>query len=222
MNLQFGFLVVLGFVSIIYLITLFFKPGFFQFLLKSCLVPLILAVYLTGAKVLLVPIILALVFAWIGDILLIKISNLVCFRLGLASFLLGHICYIAAMFGFGQPFNIPALIISVAAGVMLGFLIFKMVKPTKEMKIPVIAYEAIILTMAIFALQLFLAQETSLQNAQISYFGILVLAGSICFVASDTSLALVTFRNKPYYVFCMATYIAAQLLITLGFCRVAG
>ena len=217
MDLQFGFLIVLGFVSLIYLITLFFKPTPFQYVLKSCLIPLILAVYLTGANVILLPIVLALVFAWTGDVLLIKISNLLCFRLGLASFLIGHICYIIAMFGFGQPFNIPVLIISAAAGVVLGFFIVKLIKPSKEMKIPVIAYTVIILTMAIFALQLFLAQNISPEAG--FYFGVLVLAGSICFVASDTSLALVTFQNKPYYVFCMATYIAAQLLITLGFCR---
>jgi uncharacterized membrane protein YhhN len=64
--------------------------------------------------------------------------------------------------------------------------------------------------MAVSALQLFLAQG--------ELFGAFVFAGSLCFVASDTMLALVTFRKKPLYVYVMITYIAAQLLITLGFC----
>jgi len=221
MDLHFIFLIVLGIVSLTYLITLFFKPSPFQYILKGCLIPLILAVYLTGANVILVPIILALLFAWAGDILLVKISNLLCFKLGLASFLIGHICYIAAMFKFTQPFNFPVLIIGIVIAAVLGIILFRMIKPAKEMKIPVIAYETAILIMALFALQLFLRQSYSpISPETISYFGIYVLAGSICFVASDTSLALVTFQKKPFYVFCMSTYIAAQFLITLGFCRV--
>ena len=215
MDMHFILLLVLGIVSMIYLGTLFFKPSIFQYILKGCLIPLILAVYITGANIILLPIVLALIFAWIGDVLLIKISNVICFKLGLASFLIGHICYVIAMYKFTQPFNIPVLIISILVAAVAGFFLYKKVKPTDEMKIPVIAYETIILVMALSALQLFFAQDGS-------YFGIFVLAGSLCFVASDTALALVTFQKKPFYVFCMATYIAAQLLITLGFCRVIG
>jgi len=212
MNLHIIFLIILAVVSVVYLTTLFFKASIFQHILKGCLIPLILAVYLTGANIILLPIILALAFAWAGDVLLIKISNLLCFRLGLASFLIGHLCYIIAMSGYAMPFNVPVLIISAAAAAVLAVFLFRVIKPTSEMKIPVIAYETIILIMAIFALQLFLAQGST--------FGIFVLIGSVNFVASDTSLALTTFRNKPYYVFCMTTYIAAQLLIALGFCKV--
>ena len=221
MNLEFAFLIALGIISLIYLITLFYKPTVFQYILKGLLIPLILIVYLTGAKIILLPIVLALVFAWIGDVLLIKISNLLCFRLGLASFLIGHICYIIAMFSYNQPFHVPVLVISAAVAAVLGIIIYKMVKPSKEMKIPVITYEVIILSMALSAIQLFLQQDpaASFPPEMSSTFGILVLAGSVSFVASDTSLAFVTFQKKPYYVFCMATYIAAQLLITLGFCQ---
>jgi len=211
MNIHFVLLIILAVVSLVYLITLFFKESVLQFILKSCLIPLILAVYITGANIIILPIILALVFAWIGDVTLIKINNLVCFRIGLASFLIGHIFYIIAMFKHAMPLHYPAFFISISIGVCLGFLLIKIIKPTAEMKIPVIFYAATILVMAISALQLFLSQG--------GLFGILVFAGSICFVASDTSLAMVTFQKKPYYVFCMATYIAAQLLITLGFCR---
>jgi uncharacterized membrane protein YhhN len=206
------FMVILGVVSLVYLTTLFFKKSVFQFILKGCLMPLVLAVYITGAKTILLTIILALVFAWLGDILLVKISNLLCFRLGLASFLIGHIFYIISMFKFVQQLNVLALIISVIAAAYFGIVIFKYIQPSNDMKIPVIAYETIILIMAIFALQLFLAKG--------GLFGSFVLAGSICFVASDTMLAIETFRKKPLYVPVMITYIAAQLLITLGFCLV--
>jgi len=216
MNMQYIFLGILGIVSVVYLITLFFKDSLLQFILKGCLMPLVLAVYISGAEIIVLPIILALVFAWAGDILLIKISNLLCFRLGLASFLFGHICYIIAMFKYTQPFNIPVLAISILVAACAGFILFKIIKPTSDMKIPVIAYETIILIMAIFAFQLFLANPAGQAG---TLFGIYVLAGSLSFLASDSALALVTFQKKPYYVFCMFTYIAAQLLITLGFCN---
>ncbi|GBU28145.1 YhhN-like protein [Treponema sp. R8-4-B8] len=208
---KFFFLIALGVVSLVYIITLFFKESVFQFILKSCLVPFILAVYISGPNKHLLTIILALVFAWLGDVLLIKINNPFFFKFGLASFLIGHIFYIITMFSYAMPLDhFPILIISVAAAVCYGIIAFKMVKPSPEMKIPVIAYETIILIMVISALQLFLAHG--------SWFGILIFAGSLCFLASDTMLALVTFRKKPLFVYVMITYIAAQLLITLGFC----
>jgi uncharacterized membrane protein YhhN len=206
------FLIALGVVSLVYLVTLFFKESTFQFILKSCLVPIIMAVYIFGPNQILPTIVLALVFAWLGDVLLIKINNPFFFRFGLASFLIGHIFYIITMFTHALPLHIPVLIISVIAAVCYGIITFKMVKPSPEMRIPVIAYETIILIMVISALQLFLAHE--------SWFGTLIFAGSICFIASDTMLALVTFRKKPLFVYVMITYIAAQLLIALGFCLV--
>ena len=118
------------------------------------------------------------------------------------------------MFEFIDQLNILVLVISLLIAGGIGFFLYKRVEPTKEMKIPVIAYETIIMIMALSALQLFLSQG--------SYFGVFVFAGSLCFVASDTALAFVTFKERHYYVFCMATYIAAQFLISFGFSRVIG
>jgi uncharacterized membrane protein YhhN len=212
MELKMVFLVILAVVSVIYLISLFFKFGLFQMILKGCLLPLILAVYIFGAKIILLPVVLALILGWIGDIFLLKIGNVSFFRIGLASFLAGHICYILAMFNYTQPFNITALACGIAVAVVLAFFIFKIVRPNAEMKIPVIFYEMVIFVMAVFAVQLFLAQG--------GYFGAFVLAGSLCFVVSDGMLAFDTFRKKTKYgfFFVMVTYILAQLFIILGFC----
>jgi len=212
-DLKIIFLAILGVVSVVYLVLLFFKQNIFQAVLKGCLLPLIFAVYLSGAKIFIWPVVLGLFFGWLGDIFLIKISVLRFFRLGLAGFFLGHIFYIIAMSEFILPINITALAVSVLTAAVLGILIFKLIRPTKEMKIPVIAYEAIILAMAISAFQLFLAQG--------SLFGGFVLAGSVCFVTSDTILAFNTFRKKTKIriFLVMLTYIAAQLCITLGFCH---
>ena len=210
MELKLLLLIILGAVSLVYLITLFFKDSLLQYILKGCLVPLILAIYIFGANQNILPLmVIALIFGWLGDVFLLKINNLLCFRLGLASFLLGHIFYIITMFNYAQPFNILILIISIAAAVCYGIFMFRLVQPTSDMKIPVIAYETILLTMAIFALQLFLSQGGK--------FGAFVFAGSLFFVASDSMLALATFRKKALNVPVMITYIAAQLLIVLGF-----
>ena len=213
MDLKLVFLLILGVVSVVYLVLLFFKQGIFQSVLKGCLIPLILAVYIFGAEKILVSVVLALVFGWIGDVLLLNGSDFRFFRFGLASFLIGHICYIIAMYGFARPFHLIALVVSIAAAVCIGILLFKIIRPIPEMKIPIIAYEITILTMAIFALQLFLAQDFS--------FGAFVLAGSLCFLVSDSTLAFDTFRKRLKYgaFLIMLTYIAAQLLITLGFCN---
>jgi uncharacterized membrane protein YhhN len=211
MELKFVFLIILGVVSAVYLTLLFFKMSKLQGILKCCLIPLILAIYIFGAQKIYLPIVLALVFGWAGDIFLLKISNLKCFRFGLVSFLIGHICYIVAMYYYAKPFNYTILCISIIFTIALGIFLFRLVRPGKEMKIPVIAYETIIIIMTLFALQVFIVQGGS--------FGTLVLAGSLCFLVSDSLLAYNTFRKqaKLLYFSVMFTYIAAQLLIALGF-----
>jgi len=208
MELRIIFFAVLGVVSLVYLITLLFKESLLQFILKGCLVPLILAVYVSSANKILLPVVLALVLGWFGDVFLLRISKLIRFRLGLVCFLIGHILYIFTMITYARPFNIIIMIISFVIAAGYGLFVFNIIKPPKEMKIPVIVYETILLTMAVFALQFFLAHR--------ALFGAFVFAGSVCFVASDTMLTLLTFRKKNLYVYVMITYIAAQLLISLG------
>jgi uncharacterized membrane protein YhhN len=103
------------------------------------------------------------------------------------------------------------LCISIVIAVVLGISLFKFIRPNKEMKTPVIAYETIIIIMTLFALQVFIVQG--------GFFGMFVLAGSLCFLVSDSLLAYNTFRKqtKLLYFSVMLTYIAAQLLIALGF-----
>ena len=212
MKLNMIFHIIFIIVSVNYLVSLFFKRGLFRDILKCFLVPLILAIYIFSAEKILLPVVLALVLGWAGDILLLEITDLQRFRLGLLSFLLGHICYIIAMYGFAMPLNITVLCISIAAAAVFGFCTLKIIRPSAEMKIPVFIYMFIILTMSVFALQVLVSQG--------SPFGALVFAGSLCFLVSDSLLAFDTFRKKTTagYFMVMLTYIAAQFLITLGFC----
>jgi len=213
-DLKLIFLIILGIVSIAYLVSLYFKFSIYQAVLKASLVPLVLAVYLVAADKILVLIVLALIFGWIGDIFLLKGNNFRFFSIGLVSFLLGHICYIIAMYGFIEQFNVTVLVISAALSVIFGLTAFRIVNPVKIMKIPVFAYKTIILVMVIFALQIFVTSG--------GRFGILVFTGSLLFLASDSTLAYDTFKKKTKYgkYFLMFTYILAQLLIALGFAAV--
>jgi len=204
------FLCILAFLSLTYLVSLFFERGKFQSIAKICLLPLIAAVYLTGAKHIFIPVILALFFDWLGDILLLKIKETLFFRLGLACFLIGHLIYIPVMLYFTGSVNVTLLIISLLAYAVLGVFIIRLIKPNKEMYVPVVIYDTVILLMAVSAIQFFAVHGLP--------YGFFVLAGSVCFIFSDTLLAIHTFHSKPkiFYFLVMLTYIAAQLFIVLG------
>jgi uncharacterized membrane protein YhhN len=204
------FLCILAALSLAYLVSLFFERGKFQTIAKICLMPVITSIYLTGAEHIFIPIVLALLFGWLGDILLLRIKEILFFRLGLASFLLGHLIYLSVMLYFAGSVNIKLLVISLAVYAVAGVFIIRLIKPSKEMYVPVLIYETVILLMAVSAIQFFAVYRLP--------YGLFILAGSICFIVSDTLLAIHTFRAKPkiYYFVVMFTYIAAQLSIVLG------
>jgi len=212
MELKYIILLIFVSLSLVFLVSLFFKRVILQEVFKCCLAPFILVIYLTGAEKILIHIILALVFGWTGDIFLTKKSDHRRFRLGVICFLFGHIFYIIAMSGFVLPFNVPVLIISVVGAAVYGFFFLKIIRPNKEMKLFIIVYLVVILGMTLCAIQLFLVQG--------ALFGAFVLAGSLFFVASDSALAIFTFGKRPFYgnFLVMFTYIAAQMCIIWGFC----
>jgi uncharacterized membrane protein YhhN len=189
--------------------SLFFQKRTVQALTKICLLPLLGAVYVFGAEKFFFPVILALFFGWGGDMCLIRVCDRF-FRLGLAGFLLGHLCYIPSFIYFTERLNIIALLVSIAAAVPLGFVVHSIIRPTKAMNLPVIVYEIVILLMSLSALQLCLSRRDG--------WGLLVFAGSLCFLISDTLLGYFTFRTKPRYgdFWVMLTYIAAQSGIIWG------
>jgi uncharacterized membrane protein YhhN len=196
--------------SAAHLVSLFFQKRNIQALTKIFLLPLLLAVYVFGAEKLFAPVLFALIFGWGGDALLLKINEPRFFRLGLASFLIGHLCYIPSFVYGTESLNMAALVIFIVVAVPLGFFIHAIIKPGKAMNLPVVAYEVIILLMSLSALQLFLSRR--------DHWSLLIFAGSLCFLLSDTLLACFTFRTKPKYgdFWVMLAYIAAQSGIVRG------
>jgi uncharacterized membrane protein YhhN len=166
--------------------------------------------YVFAAEIFLRTAFFAVILGWIGDILLIKIEKPAFFKAGLASFLVGHLLYIPAMVSFIHNVHIPVLVVSMIIALPLGILIQRFIKPDKSMVIPVIFYGIIIELMSLSALQLMTARP--------ELWGILVFAGSLCFLISDSILGYFTFRTISKYgsFFIMFSYILAQGCIIIG------
>ena len=205
--------------SLLYLVLPFIGLDTVNWYLKPFLLPfLLVTVLLTadfpGKKLLLS----ALLFSWIGDIILMFVDKAeIYFILGLVSFLLSHILYIilfsrqpkSAIKGNPLALYLGAILILGYFFGMVGLLFPKL----GPLQIPVMVYAAVITTM------LFVAYKGSLTwEKPAAYF---ILAGAIFFVLSDSILAV----NKFYHpiaqssFWIMSTYILAQFFIVSGILR---
>jgi uncharacterized membrane protein YhhN len=203
-------------ISFAYLLLIIMGREDISWFIKPFLIPfLFLAVYSCGdfpsKKFLLT----ALVFSWIGDVvLLFSDKGEVYFIIGLVSFLISHIAYIIlfskqlriysnrnkAIFWVG----ITAIIVYLM--VMLAVLLPRL----GDLKIPVIVYAIVLSTMLLFAFKGYLKWN--------SPANIYILLGAVVFVSSDSILALNKFYEPLKFssLLIMSTYITAQYLIVVG------
>jgi len=212
------FLIIFILVSVFHIAAIYLKKEKARRISKCLVVPLLLGVYLSGGGGRFFSPIPALILGWIGDVLLIKIEKKTNFILGLSSFLLGHIFYIIAfiqilgIFGPGAAcqINIPAFIIFIPPSIVLAMVVFRLIKPTKEMFLPVILYMTVLVTMNLFGFQV------SLSHPGVA--GLLILSGCFNFIVSDTILSYYTFRKLKLSgaVLIMVYYILAQAEIIWG------
>ena len=156
----------------------------------------------------------ALIFSWIGDILLMW-SHL--FVYGLGSFLMAHICYIIG-FRLAQKsenkiqqvdfiktffYNLPIYFVAAFT--------FYLVNPNLgSLKIPVIAYIIVIVSMVTTARDRFKKCNPA------SFWQVFI--GALLFFVSDGIIALSRFYKAfpESGVIIMGTYATAQLLIIMG------
>jgi uncharacterized membrane protein YhhN len=193
-----------------HLLALVFKREKLRKVSKVCLLPLLMVFYFFRADRFLPVIVLAGIFGCLGDIFLLRIDRDRYFKLGLAGFLLGHLCYIGAILSLTQAVNIPLLAGSLAVAVPLGIAVLRWIKPEGAMRIPVIIYGIIIQVMSLCALQFMFSRWDAP--------GAAVFAGSLFFLFSDSVLAYFTFRTTPVYghFLVMLSYIIAQGSIIVG------
>ncbi|MCD0464771.1 lysoplasmalogenase [Flavobacterium sp. ENC] len=202
--------------SIVYLLILLLGYESFDLFLKPILIPLLgFSVYLHKKFPTKNIILSALLFSWIGDVILLFADiDEIYFILGLVAFLISHVIY-SALFNkqtkIRSKKNKAAFLIGslVIACYLMGML--SLLLPTLgDLKIPVIVYATVISLMLLFAFNGFLTWKSPGNQY--------VFMGAIVFIASDSILAVNKFHTpiekSSFYI--MLTYLVAQYLIVTG------
>ena len=153
------------------------------------------------------PIIAGLVLCWVGDLALALRSQRA-FLVGLVAFLLGHVAYIVAFSRVAALTPWVVLGLLVGAGISVPVL-FKLKPHLGSMRIPVMAYTAVITTMVVAATAVFGTPELR---------GGAVLGGAFAFYLSDLFVArerfvVADFKNR---LVGLPLYYAGQFLLALS------
>jgi len=156
-------------------------------------------------------------FSFAGDVfLLFDNAEPMYFIAGLSCFLLTHIFYIILLLQVKQRSKSmlkqqPLLLIFVAA--YCSALLYLLMPSLGELKLPVIIYAVVIGIMVLSSLHAY----RSLPKEAGKY----IVCGAICFIMSDTLLAIDRFYKPLQYagVAIMLTYCMAQFLIAKGFIK---
>lgn len=156
-----------------------------------------------------------LVFAWAGDLFLMGDGD-TAFHLGIAAFLVMQACYLVAFLRVPGPGLVRAWPIAVIPYALIWLVLVLVVWPgAGQMRIPVLVYSAVIVTMALGALDLVLRLPQNLAWR--------VTAGALVFIVSDALIALTSFgpitSSAMTEAAVMLTYTVAQALIVTGFTR---
>lgn len=194
--------------SISYLILSFlsifskYKSNFFYKILKglpvfSLILFLVLKFGLNTYKNL---IIIGLMFGLVGDLFLLNKEKF--FKLGLFSFLINHIFYIAYFLKFKKSLNLIVLSLITLLSIVYIKILFKKIE--EKYKIPVFFYITVISVMVITCFS---------ANLNLS-----VKLGAILFFISDFVLSYNKFIKKVRFseTLILSTYYAAQFLIAIG------
>lgn len=182
---------------------------------KPLLVILVLALFLIrthgfkgSAKL---SVIAALVFSWVGDVLLMfKEEYSWTFLGGLGAFLIAH-CFLIVAYRIGSNKHFQLSFFYFVPVFGYGIVLYSILAPhLGTMLMPVAVYSVVLLAMLIAALE---------RGARVSTLSFRwVLSGALCFVMSDSILAWQSFVQQSVFarVALMALYIAAQYAIAHG------
>lgn len=183
-----------------------------RFILKPVLIPSLMVLYYCAVPSPSLWVLLALGFGWIGDVFLLKKDSWnVCG--GMASFALGHICYIIALLSFSKGWH-AALLFGIVWEIFCLVLMWRFLIPSvpKKLKLPGIVYS--VLLCGVSAVSLYrMITDHFLSSYSVCFFG------GLLFFISDTLLVNnMLFKRTPLREFLIIlTYIAAQSALELGF-----
>ena len=156
----------------------------------------------------------ALVFGWLGDILLVIKKKKIMFMLGMLSFAVGHILYVIACLRLCGTVTVPELLAAGLFFVIYAVFIFagrpRLIMLKGKLAAAATVY-ALILTLLGFSTALLCLSERTLWSG-------IVLVGAILFIFSDSMLSLQSFRKKTPHgnMAVIGTYAAAQACIAIG------
>lgn len=198
--------------SMLELASQLFNWNFLSLFSKPLLMPLLIGYFVSASRANRSPlkkfVVLALVFSWVGDtVLMFQNIDGMYFIIGLVAFLLAHVMYIV---GFTKLKNsttkVERLAIIVFFLAYSATLVIFLWPGLGNMKAPVMLYALVLTIMGV------LGVIKSTTNHPYITFGVLF------FVASDSILALNKFLiDVPFNgMLIMGTYIAAQWLIVAG------
>ena len=217
LNKNTGLLITFLIVSAIHLIGIIIKQPLLADVTKVLLMPLLLGhvIALPNRKFIgFNLLVIAILFCWAGDVLLMFTeNNELFFLLGLAAFLIGHIFYMltfnkmADKNSIGKPLQPLFYLIPLLFALSLLIVLFPNLG---EMKVPVIVYATVISLMCVAAMRRWQRTDTS------SF--VTVLTGAVLFIFSDALIAINKFHTpfNSASLLIMITYIVAQYLIITG------
>lgn len=201
---------------IIDLLSIAFNKSQIHYLMKPLLMPVLILLVLSSKHHSNKGWIIAgLFFSFIGDVMLLfEYKGSLFFILGLASFLLTHICYIIWFLNIQssqqsmlskQPW-LAAIVVAYCVG-----LVYILYPGLGDLKVPVMIYAVVIGCMLLCSMHVFYKV-----SPDANWY---LLAGALLFVVSDSILAISKFLS-PFLmsnVLIMLTYCAAQFFIVKGY-----
>lgn len=192
-------------ISAIHLVGQLMGSGFVQTATKPLLMPALLGWAVTAMppgrfRVLLL---IALVWSWLGDLGLMPDGE-TWFLLGLGAFLVAQLTYATAFWPFRTQSLLARPVTALPYGVVLVGLLVVLWGDLGDLRIPVIVYATVIVSMAVLA--------TGLNRATAIGAGLFVVSDALIALHSLTG----TLRLPAHGFWVMLTYLAAQALLAQG------
>jgi uncharacterized membrane protein YhhN len=203
-------------ISFLYLLIIILGREDIAWFLKPFLIPfLLLAVHFCGnfpSKKFLST---ALIFSWIGDVILMFADKgEVYFIFGLVAFLFSQITYIllfSKQLRIKPSRNKAVFWVGITVIIVYLILLLSLLLPTLgDLKVPVFAYALVLSIMLLFSFKGYLKWSKPANTY--------ILLGAVIFVSSNSIMALDKFYEPILFssFLIMATYIVAQYLIVVG------
>lgn len=165
---------------------------------------------------------LGMLFAWIGDILLLQDGDIF-FILGMIAFMATHIFYSIFFYRVHRIADTHSYEVSIISVLIIAATYYQLynflhndLDLVAKFKLPVYTYAFLIGAMAVFAANII--SDRGKRNLAVQYF----IPGAILFMASDATLAVFKFKYVDVnflQVIVMITYGYAQCLMAQGFTK---